>query len=40
MHEKFVEPSRQHAEIIIPGGGHNLQDVQLLLEILHSLPEK
>ncbi len=22
MHEKFVEPSRQHADIIIPGGGH------------------
>ena len=27
MHEKFVELSRQHADIIIPEGGHNLQAV-------------
>ncbi len=40
MHEKFVEPSRQHADIIIPGGGHNLQAVQLLLALLQTLPEK
>ena len=26
MHEKFVEPCRQHTDII-PGGGHNLQTV-------------
>ena len=40
MHEKFVEPSRQHANIIILGGGHNLQAVQLLLALLQTLPEK
>ena len=39
MHEKFVEPSRQHADII-PRGGHNLQAVQLLLALLQTLPEK
>ena len=40
MHEKFAEPSRQHADIIFPGGGHNLQAVQLLLALLQTLPEK
>ena len=40
MHEKFVEPSRQHADIIIPGGGHNVQAVKLLLALLQTLPEK
>ena len=40
MHEKFVEPSRQHADIIIPWVGHNLQAVQLLLALLQTLPEK
>ena len=40
IHEKFVEPCRQHADFIIPGGGHNLQAVQLLLALLQTLPEK
>ena len=40
MHEKFVEPSRQHADIIILGGGHNLRAVLLLLALLQTLPEK
>ena len=40
MHEKFVEPSKQYADILIPGGGHNLQAVRLLLALLQTLPEK
>ena len=40
MHEKFVEPSRQHTDIMIPRGGHNLQAVQMLLALLQTLPEK
>ena len=40
MHEKFVEPSKQYADILIPGGGHNLQAVQLLLALLQTLPAK
>ena len=40
MHEKFVEPSRQHTDIMIPWGGHNLQAVQMLLALLQTLSEK
>jgi len=40
MHEKFVEPNSQHADVIIPEGGRNLQAVQLLLALLQTLPEK
>ena len=40
MHEKFVEHCRKHADIIIAGGGYNLQAVQLLLAVLQTLTEK
>ena len=40
MHEKFVEPSKQYADILIPGGGHNLQAVRLLLALLKTLPAR
>ena len=40
MHEKFVEPSKRFADILIPGGGHNLQAVKLLLALLQTLPVK
>ena len=40
MHEKFVEPSKSYADILIPGGGHNLQAVKLLLALLQTLPAK
>ena len=39
MHEKFVEPSKQNADILIPGGGHNLQAVRVLSALLQTLPE-
>ena len=38
MNEKFVEPSKQNADILIPGGGHNLQAVRLLSALLQTLP--
>ena len=34
MHEMYVETSRRYADILIPGGGHNLKVVQLLLNLL------
>lgn len=30
MHMQFVEPSRRHADVIIPEGGHNLVSIDLL----------
>lgn len=30
MHMQFVEPSKRHADIIIPEGGHNMVSVDLL----------
>ena len=38
MHEIFVEPSKQNADILIPGGGNYLQAVRLLSELLQKLP--
>jgi uridine kinase len=30
MHIQFVEPSKRHADVIIPEGGHNLVSIGLL----------
>jgi uridine kinase len=30
MHMQFVEPSKRHADLIIPEGGHNLVSIQLI----------
>ena len=30
MHEQFIEPTRKHADIIIPQGGHNKQAIKML----------
>src|SRR5947207_4767124 len=30
MHMQFVEPSKRHADVIIPEGGHNLVSIGLL----------
>jgi uridine kinase len=32
MHMQFVEPSKRHADVIIPEGGHNLVSIDLLAE--------
>jgi len=31
MHEQFVEPSKKHADIIIPEGGHNAVAINMLI---------
>ena len=30
MHERFVEPSRVHADVVLTGGGHNLAGIEAL----------
>ncbi len=30
MHQQFVEPSKRHADVIIPGGGHNKVAIDLV----------
>ncbi len=32
MHEKYVEPSKRNADIIIPEGGHNLVALDMVME--------
>jgi len=40
MHEQFIEPSKQYADIIIPEGGHNRVAVDLLKTKVHSLVQQ
>ncbi len=37
MHARFVEPSKQHAEIIIPEGGHNRRAIASLVAGIRAL---
>ena len=37
MHDEFVEPSKRHADVIIPEGGFNSVAVQMLIENINSL---
>lgn len=37
MHEKFIEPSKKYADIIIPRGGHNLPALHLLESYIEQL---
>lgn len=37
MHLKFVEPSKRHADIIIPGGGHNKVAMEMVVSRLQML---
>lgn len=37
MHEMFVEPSKKHADIIIPEGGYNQVAVEMLNQRIYSL---
>lgn len=37
MHEQFVEPSKRHADIIIPEGAHNLVAIDLLTTKISSI---
>lgn len=36
MHERFVEPSKRNADIIIPQGGHNLVAMDMVMERIKS----
>ena len=40
MHERFVEPSRRNADIIIPEGGHNKVALDMVLERIRSHLER
>ena len=31
MHEQFVEPSKKHADIIVPEGGYNTVALEMIL---------
>ncbi|HEY3935590.1 MAG TPA: uridine kinase [Gemmatimonadales bacterium] len=35
MHLEFVEPSRRHADIILPGGGHNRIAIEMIVARVH-----
>ncbi len=39
MHERFVEPSRAHADVVIRGGGHNREAIAELAERVLALME-
>ena len=39
MHEKYVEPSKKNADIIVPGGGENPVTLDLLIRKIHSVLE-
>jgi uridine kinase len=36
MHEQFVEPSKKHADIVIPEGGHNQVAMDMVIERIRS----
>jgi len=35
MHEAFVEPSRRHADLIIPEGGNNHVAIGVIVDKIH-----
>jgi uridine kinase len=37
MHLKFVEPSKRHADVIIPGGGYNRVAMAMVVSQLHAM---
>lgn len=37
MHEQFVEPSKKHADIIVPHGGHNKIALNMIIERINSI---
>ena len=36
MHEQFVQPSRQYADIVVLAGGHNLVALDMIIERIRS----
>jgi uridine kinase len=39
MHEEFVEPSKRHADLIIPEGGENLVAMEAIISRIEHLVE-
>ena len=37
MHEQFVEPSKKHADIIVPEGGYNHVALNMIIEKIRSI---
>ena len=37
MHEEFVEPSKKHADIIIPRGGENTVAINIMIKQIESM---
>jgi uridine kinase len=37
MHEKYIEPSKEYADVIIPRGGHNKPALHLLEDHIEML---
>ena len=40
MHEEFIEPSKKHADIIIPRGGENAPAIKMLVQHLKTFLDK
>jgi uridine kinase len=40
MHEKFVEPGKRYADIIIPEGGHNEVAMDMVITKIKALADK
>ena len=40
MHEQFVEPSKRHADVIIPEGGFNSVAVSMLIQNIRSIVDR
>ena len=36
MHDEFIEPSKQHADIIIPNGGDNTRAIAMMQQYIRS----
>lgn len=37
MHEQFIEPSKKHADVIIPEGGHNKVAIDLVISKIRTI---
>ena len=38
MHDEFIEPTKRHADLIMPGGGNNIKAITLIRNyILHQV---
>lgn len=40
MHDQFIEPTKRHADLIIPQGGNNVKGIRILTEYISRLAEK